>query len=155
MKSSKDIKIDYNVKGLKKLQQALNNEYYVKLGIFGNKSSRSSKVTNASIGLVHEFGSITKNIPARSFLRMPLVEKSKEFMNFIKKQSDFIMNSLSKGELIGLLEKIGVKAEAIVQEAFESSGYGKWQPLKYREGTPLIDTGELRGSVTSKVEKNG
>jgi len=58
-----------------------------------------------------------------------------------------------------IFKQVGIKAEAIIQEAFASGGFGTWADLEEqtirRKGSSskLIDKGELRKSVSSEVEK--
>ena len=125
----------------------INDEKFVKVGILGNKNNRS-KGTNASIGAIMEFGSISKKISVRSFLRMPLHQKSKEILEMVKKTSKGL---IEKGNHTQIFVNLGLACESIIQQAFTTSGFGKWAPLKYRDGKPLIDTGQLRRSITSKV----
>ncbi len=129
------------------------------VGIFGNKTARNdTSKTNAEIGLTHEYGSISDNIPVRSFLRMPLSEKSKELVAFASSEKKKIEHQMSKGNIRNLFVLLGIKAEAIIQEAFETGGFGKWLPKKPREdgkNSPLIVEGELRRSISSKVGKHG
>jgi phage gpG-like protein len=152
-----DIKITQDFKLLNKLNKNLKDKYVAKIGILGKKSGRADKNTNALIGAVHEFGSVTKNIPRRSFLNDPLQTKSKEINATIAKSasSDLLQNN--GVELI--FRKAATKAEQIVQMAFATGGFGKWKPLKKettrRKGSSsiLIDSGQLRKSISSTVEK--
>jgi hypothetical protein len=55
---------------------------------------------------------------------------------------------------------MGHQAEAVIQDAFDSQGFGQWDKNISKvyitakgSDTPLIDTGFLRQSVTSKVSK--
>ena len=60
--------------------------------------------------------------------------------------------------------QIAIAALNRVQEAFTNDGYGKWKPTtgysrKRRYGDPdnptLVDTGQLRDSISFEVKKNG
>ncbi len=94
--SSVDLKYDFT--GLNNFVKAMDatGKYVVKVGIFGNKTAReiaaeksakggvrktikgsTGTLTNAEVGLIHELGSIERGIPRRSFLRMPLTQKSR------------------------------------------------------------------------------
>lgn len=64
--------------------------------------------------------------------------------------------------LTGVANAIGISAVERVMDAFETSGFGKWAPIseftkKNRQGDkdnpPLNDTGQLRNSISYKVEK--
>ena len=55
---------------------------------------------------------------------------------------------------------LGVAGVRLVNEAFETSGWGNWaenSPLTIAQkgsALPLINTGKLRQSITYEVEKN-
>ena len=130
-----------------------------KLGIFGDKNKRDDKTgkTNADIGAAHEFGVLTKKLPRRSFLLDPLTIKGKELTKKIGQIIDKYINE--ENGINKILELVGIYGESIVQEAFESGGFGAWQPIKEttanKKGSSqiLIDSSQLRRSVISKVEK--
>lgn len=152
MKMNLNIKTDFSK--LEKFKQQLENRQ-VDIGILGNNQVRgTSNLTNAIIGLEHEFGSITKKIPSRSFLRMPLFDKLN--MDLIK--SSNITKYIMEGKLEIFLKMLGVLGENIVQTAFETSGFGKWKPLsiitilKKKSSKILIDTAQLRKSITSRIK---
>lgn len=145
----------------------LDEGYVLNVGIMGSKATKihgGSKSTNAEIGAIHEFGSISRNIPARSFLRMPLQTKIPQL---IRSKSTSFIKFLLNGHFLQWLQMFGVEAENIVQEAFETSGFGTWKKLKPstikhrrksliegEQALPLIDTGELRRSITSEVRRD-
>lgn len=119
------------------------------------KPGEDSDLNNATVGLKQEFGSIMERIPARSFIRMPL---QTHFSDNLQKIEPQFWNALfaEKGAEHAM-RVIGVKGENTVQEAFATSGWGKWAPnspltieLK-GSSKPLIDTGQLRRSISSEV----
>jgi phage gpG-like protein len=162
---------------LKKLNQfvkelsATCRDYEVRIGIFGNKAQRKKgEVTNPELGAIHEFG--LGRVPKRSFLRMPLELKSDAIMAQVKSSDNW--KNLEHGKPLPVLRDLGHACEAIIETAFDTRGYGTWQPdltatvdAKTRRlspaqrkkvggysNSPLIDTGQLRRSVTSMVVKN-
>lgn len=157
MASSRIIKSDFS--GLNELVKNFSDGSIVKVGVLGKKAGRSSKggMTNADIGVIHEFGSVTKNIPARSFLRAPIFAKGKEIAAQMKKEAAGVLAKAGGMQL--LLSRIGVACEAAIQQAFATRGFGKWKPIKKqtakRKGSDaiLIQTGQLRRAIDSKVEK--
>ncbi len=146
----------------------------VKVGVLGNKAERQDedwnkeKINNPTLGAIHEFGSKTRNIPARSWLRMPLTL-------FLPKRVDQIGRHVWRALILrrGLkeaLKDLGVLAESVIQEAFATGGFGQWAPLSARYArwkmaftrrksgkigpvriAILILSGQLRKSVTSRV----
>jgi hypothetical protein len=155
--SSIEIKIDTDK--LEEVHAALLAKYVTRVGILGKKGERKEGVaSNAAIGLVHEKGSLTRKIPRRSFLEMPLVLKSEGLLAC----RDLIWQAFLKGEnsavrLKAAYRDLGHVAERIVQAAFMTRGFGKWAPnsaatiARKRSSAPLIDTGQLRRSITSDV----
>jgi hypothetical protein len=152
------VKVTSNLEGLEKLRENMKTKLVAKLGIFADDNARSDGVlTNAEIGARHEFGVISEGLPRRSFLRDPIELKRKELL---KKADRIIKANIDKenGDE-KIFELIGIVGEAIVQEAFESGGYGTWQSLSQttvdKKGSSqiLIDTSQLRRAVISKVDK--
>lgn len=150
--------VGYLTKGLPK----------VKVGIIGSKAQvkraadSGSVITNAKIGFIHEFGRLQgePRIPARSFLRMPLELYLDDFLKKNKHLTrEAFEKSIKSGKADLLAKKLGIIAEQCIQVAFETEGFGNWEANKpstvARKGSdkPLIDTGELRRSISSEVMK--
>lgn len=128
----------------------------VKVGVLGRKTNRKQDgaITNAELGAIQEFGSYSNNIPARSWLRMPI---HKESETIARDAGRGAKDMVKQGNMVGVLKRLGIACEAAIQRAFASQGYGSWRPNKpatiRRKGSasPLIDKGELRRSVSSTV----
>lgn len=125
----KQTKVNANIDELNKLMRFLKDDYKVRVGIIGNKGSAQhdgkSKLTNAQIGAFHEFG--TEKMPQRSFLMMPLQEKlSKE----IPKMKKYIFKQFfEKRAPKQFYQDLGAKALDIIEQAFNTNGFGQWKPL--------------------------
>lgn len=147
-------KVEINFSGLEALRKSLPKDRVVRVGILGDSTFSNDSITNAELGVIHEFGTITnENIPPRSFLKMPLSRPElKAFVGGVK-----IKKLVEAGEFEKALELIGLKAEEIIDGAFRSRGYGTWAAntpetiARKGSSSPLIDTGELRRSITSEV----
>ena len=171
-KSGNYMQVKINTDALEDLQSAVVARFITRVGIIGSKQDRSYKkvltasgkkrmsalvmkpedMTNAEIGLIHEKGSLTLGIPRRSFLEMPLVLKSEGLMAIRNKiWSAFIAGEETKARLRSAYVELGHMAERIVQAAFESRGFGHWQINEKTGRGTLIDTGQLRRSITSDV----
>lgn len=149
------VKIDMS--GFKPIRKAWEDRFKTRVGILGGKASESHKgteLTNADIGAIHEFGSLSDNIPPRSFLRLPLEAKIGEWIN--KNRSRY-MELMEQGNVRKFYVGMGFAAKRIINKAFVTSGFGQWAQNKpetvKRKGSskPLIDTGQLRASITSRV----
>ena len=133
----------------------MKKNYAARVGILGDKNKRDdTTLTNAEIGAVHEFGSLSRNIPKRSFIRMPLEVK---LPDWIKRHGDDYFYFAERGALEVFYEGLGLDAEVMIAEAFETGGFGTWKPdspqtIK-RKGSDwiLVDKSELRNSISSEV----
>jgi len=161
------------------IERQLAKKHFVQVGVLGNTSyNRKETVdvknpklgqakhkkgknyasdTNAEIGFLHEFGSRSRNIPARSWLRAPLFQSlQKEAVKYSK----VFFNHLTNEKFVLAYKKLAILAENVIQRAFAThgpEGKGKWAPnapltiAKKGSSAPLIDTAQLRKAVTSKV----
>lgn len=140
----------------------------VKVGIIGGKAQvkraagKGEFLTNAQIGFIQEFGRLqgTPKIPARSFLITPLRLYLDEFVKANKKiTKEAFEKAVRSGNADKFAKRIGLIAEQVIQVGFETQGFGNWAPnapaTVARKGSdsPLIDTGELRRSISSEVIK--
>jgi len=174
---AKQTEIKFNLDGLEELKKGIGSSYFTKVGILAGAGQHSqyedrkigkktykvktgpSTISMVELGLVHEFGSVTNNIPPRSFLRLPLETKRRDFIKAL--QGSMVSVALEKGQYRKIFAIMGLKAEEIIQDAFSSGGFGLWPVLKAgtirakRSSKILIDTGELRKSITSQVVRNG
>lgn len=148
------VKLDMS--GWKGLEKTLKGKYITRVGILGEKAQRQngdSKKNNAEIGEIHELG-LCAGIPKRSFLKMPLEEK---LFDKISSEKENYYNALKSGKMVKWFQAVGIWCEEIIDQAFETGGFGSWaanSPVTIkRKGSskPLIDFGELRRSITSEV----
>lgn len=111
-------------------------------------------------------------IPARSWLQKPF-QRSADFRKKVRKNAKlakedielakmFIAEYGESGILKDLAYAVAQGALELIDEGFESSGFGEWQPnspLTIREkgsAMPLIDKGShggLRGKITYDIEE--
>lgn len=146
---------------LEKLVENLGKKYYVDIGILGESNqSVEGGYTLAGIGAVHEFGTDRAGrgnktvIPERSFIRMPLETGQDEIEAAVEPKLKKLM---ADGDIEGIFKLIGIAGEARIQEAFETAGFGTWDPNaestieRKKSDSPLIDQGDLRQAITSKV----
>jgi phage gpG-like protein len=149
-------KIDGDFSVLEKLIKELHSNVHVKIGILG-AASYDNGATIAGIGAVHEFGSLSENIPKWSFLKMPLEKNQVEIANMIKPKMQTL---IEKQDVKGIFKILGIAGESMIQKAFDTGGFGTWTDItaetKIKKGSSsiLIDAGVLRKSITSKVGIN-
>lgn len=150
-------KTELKIEGLQKLLKALKGEIPgVRVGILGKHNHRSGKgnETNATIGAKHEYGA--DGMPQRSFLRIPIAEHLQAYLDKSNAfKPDILKRVVKEGNIIPWLEKIGITAEAVVSDAFDTGGFGKWTPsnMKYKKvHQTLVETKQLRESISSEVK---
>lgn len=152
------------IRGLDKLIKALKTTPpTVKIGVLGNNSrhpthGEKSAPTNSLLAAVHEFGAPARNIPQRSFLRIPLSENlNKEIESSGLLDKDTLNAVIQNGSIVPWMKQVAVCAEAVVDDAFENQGPG-WAPWKspyyHNEGGLILtDSGQLRQSITTEVSE--
>lgn len=153
---SKD-SIDSVINALDTIRANVPKNMAARVGVLGSHSARNNgnDLTNPEIMLIQEFGSLEKNIPPRSALRMPLETHIGEIADFMAQPA--IVDMILGGEAEKAFKLTGIKAESIIQEAFATRGFGQWKPNspvtidKKGSSQPLIDTAQLRRAVSSEV----
>lgn len=158
---------------------------YLKVGVLGDYAGRTpdetgvrrkdSGLTNPEVGLWHEFGSVKRKLPERSFLRMPLMTKLPAELSNV----DWAALLIYGGGMFGVLDTIGNKCLQIITQAFATGGFGQWRAWSYRyaklrermaravrrggrrfvgpvqPGLILVLSGQLQRSVTYAVVRRG
>lgn len=163
-----DNTVQLNTKALDDLIRVFKGEMPVaRVGILGQGNARTMQVQNASgkfdtvtssnaeIGAAHEYG--TSKMPQRSFLRMPLMEKlNGEIEKSGGYKDETIKEVIRNRSIKPYMQKIAALAEAIVLDAFNTNGFGKWAPHKpgytNNTGQILVDTQQLHNSISSEVK---
>ncbi len=102
-----------------------------------------SSLTVAEIAIVHEFGSVIKGIPERSMLRATHDMKAKEWSIATNKLAGAIFDGKITVEVA--LDRLGLLMVRDVKRRISS---GIAPALKHRDGTALVDTGQMLNAVT-------
>lgn len=116
-------------------------------GIVGNRFMKKGKSNFAQTVTIPAH---TVTVPERSFIRSTMDARREEFVEFSR--------GLWSGVLVGkltlhkALDTMGEKIKGAIQERFRDND---WEPLKYRDGTPLVDKGQLVNSIRSVTEMGG
>lgn len=173
-------KVDF--RRLSKLIEEWDDKYSIKVGIIGEQAYQThehTNLSNADLGAIHEFNVLHR----RSFLADSLLtnEGKRAIIKAVVKNNEAVAELMKKPtgdeydttyreavkkvvnpEMVA--NQIAVAAYDRVIEAFETEGFGKWektteQSRKRRYGDPanptLVDTGQLRDSISFEVKKNG
>jgi hypothetical protein len=158
MKKISTVKL--NMSGFRKFADELKG-WQARVGVLKTSPARESdegEISNYDIAIISEFGSETRNIPARSWANMPITTHKDDIMKFSGKQAAL----LTEGRVELFFKKLGAEGVRIVQEAFATRGFGRWAPntqstidAKGGKDSPLIDTGDFRESITFDTVRNG
>ena len=138
----------------KNLQQF--KDSVVKAGILAKDGSNnhSEGITVFQIGMIHEFGAPEKNIPRRSFIRVPIENNIKEITKLIENNHKLVSENSMSAKVA--LDRIGLKAQNPIKKSFRDIDWkANSRATVKRKGSsrPLIDTGQLVGSISYIVEK--
>ena len=132
---------------LEKLNKSLRGNNAVRVGLPKGSNAYPDGTSVIMVGAVHEFGSPSRGVPQRSYLRSTLNTKRPNYKEMFKKLGrQIVQGTLSKKKALGLL---GLQLQTDVREKITDIDTPE---LKHREGNPLIDTGHLRDSITYEVE---
>lgn len=146
---------DFDGKFLDRLKRALTGkrERIVNVG-FPAKAKEPDGSSTALIAAVHEFGAPDKGIPERSFMRTSLEQNRNKRKTLNEQNLKKVLNGgMSVDAALG---QLGLMASSDIKEQIKN---GSFTPLKAatikRKGSskPLIDTGQMRQSVTYELEK--
>lgn len=146
---------DFDFSGLEDLAKFLKeNQKSIKVGIIGNSSAREGGLTNAEIGLYHEFG--TEKLRMRSFLRYPLANELPKKIEILGVfESDEFEQALKGEGTSKFIKKLAGLAESTVLEAFDTGGFGMWEEsnMENKENhQTLVESKQLRDSITSEIK---
>ena len=142
------------ITGLQEVQRALKKEidklrtpYYAQVGIHESAGIEpDSGLTVATLGAIQHFGNA--DIPARPWLDKGAETGTKEYLETIQ---EGIADGLDSKRIMA---RVGVEAEGAVRQYITDLDSPPNDPATIRRkgsSNPLIDTGNMRASVTSSV----
>lgn len=111
-------------------------------------------INMASLALIHERGSAANNIPARPFMKQTRQRAEGRFARLLRRLYKQVVDG--KVRPFDGLSKLGMAYEGEMKNIFTTGSFTPNKPATIkRKGSsrPLIDTGHLRQSITSKVVK--
>jgi phage gpG-like protein len=151
-------------KGFKRIRAMMRGKTVVEIGIRGDSAPRDSgEIDNVGLGTIHEFGATIRRskadgstyliaIPARSFLRDTLDTNKDAYIQVIARlKKRLVPITINPPQALNLL---GLRVQGDIKRRI---GRGIDPPNTEetiaRKGstTPLIDTGNLRQSITYQV----
>ena len=130
---------------------------FVKVGWPGeNTKIHTGGINMAGLAMIHEFGSPKRGIPARPVLK----QTAQATLPKQKKLCATLLNQIEGGRLTPhqALARLGEWYVGSIKTTFTTGNFRPLAPatiLRKHSSRPLIDTGQLRGSVTARVVLNG
>lgn len=136
---------------IRKALESFATDKVVTVGIHEDAGAHSDAgMSNAELGAILHFGTNNGNIPPRPWLDAGVASGNVEY-------ADIIQSGVESGEsLEQVLNTVGVVAVGKVQVYMTElkTPPNALSTIKMKgSANPLIDTGDLRGSVTYKVQK--
>jgi len=135
-----------------RLVKAIRPSHVLKVGIFGDRAAtehESEGITLGELADIHENG---RGVPRRSFLGDYVLENSDRIGKMIKVSAEQVFKGKATQEQT--LRMLGVQMVGEIQQRIASgiSPELSDETIK-RKGSskPLIDTGQLRGAISSDV----
>lgn len=145
----------YDRASLDNLQKFIEANHYVKIGVLASSPKRppdpdtGKSIDAVKLAAVHEFGSPSRKIPERSFLRKTMAMRKKDFNDFFDMGKDKIMRKIMMGEGDAFLFRVGEKWVNYVKETFAAQGPG-WAPLSPRRIAERSVTGRAKGNTAKE-----
>lgn len=147
------------------LNKMMENKVYV--GIADDTTEREADdtgITNAELLFIHTNGSPVNNIPPRPVIEPAIYNDKDRLADMMKKAAQLFMEGRDE-EAIKQLQRVGMRGQNVSRKWFVDEK-NDWPPnapavreAKIRKGStdpkPLIDTGELRKSITYFVKTKG
>lgn len=155
-----NILFNINFDAIANIQKFISENAKIKIGVLANEQRDDSHFGSVELACVHEFGSIIRGIPQRSFLRQTMINRKDDFKAEIDANKDTIGKRIAAGNGDKVLEKMGATWVRYVMETFDNEGPG-WLGLKKstvdrrikKSDKILQDTGEMKKSITYMVAK--
>lgn len=161
--------------GWKQIQariKAMGTNPHVVVGVRGESALASKKTHDDKTGplrlvdvaTIHEYGSESRNIPERSFLRATMKQNLNLYRRMTVKLWNQLLDPKKAMPVTKILAILGEKIKLDVQERIRNGIAPPWSERtlaeRYRRSggivavTPLIDTGQLVGSISYEVRED-
>ncbi len=146
-------------KAMRKLEKTV-----VEVGVPEEKTERKNEaerkeaeMNNATLAYIHEHGSPDANIPARPFLTPGIKKAQPQIVKFLKEAGQAALAGKESG-VTTAYNKAGLTAQNSVRAVFTDNDWPQVSDARQKEKgegktNPLIETGQLRKSITYVVGK--
>ena len=149
------IRKEYNggLKGfLERFREIGKPKVYIGVPSSKNHIHKDSRINMATLLAIHVLGAPTRGIPQRDPLRPPLIANAQRYSDLL---AIGLKNALSDGTDPKLIyEKIGIVATNDVKDYFITGNFKALSEKTIKakgSSKPLLDTGELRNSISYEV----
>lgn len=125
----------------------------LEVGLPAGKSHSGTDLDMAELGAVHEFGSISRNIPARPFIRPSITENREKYIKLMRQQASKLI--FRRVTLKNALSIVGEVAKSDIQKYMLTASFTPLSPetIKRKGSTrPLIDSAQMRNAITYEVK---
>ena len=130
----KKSEVRFNLDGLEEMKRQIGGTYRARVGIIGSKAAKlehGQKLNNATLGLIQMFGSLTRKIPARDFLLMPIIRNRRELLQQLGKGK--MRAAFQSGNYRQMFALLGAAAEGFdVQRRAEEIPVAEYVALAQR-----------------------
>lgn len=144
---------------MEKIYKLLDGQQAV-VGVQGAAARATKPGTSTSalkVASVHEFGSLDGSIPERSYLRSTVKEQRKKHRAMIDRAVLRAIKARRAPDLrkVGLaaVNDVKMKIRSFIAPVLKESTIRRKTKQGKRKETPLINTGQLINSITSKIEQ--
>lgn len=124
---------------------------HVEVGIRGEEDPRrAGQLGNVELGAIHEFG--LGHVPERSFIRDPIDNNLAKYRKLTRVLGRSVYTL--KTTLIQALNVLGLRVQADMRKAINNGlepGLADVTIARKGSSKPLVDTGQLKASITYKV----
>lgn len=142
--------LKFDKKQLDNIQKFIDANHSVKIGVLATTEERTDTEFGAiALAAVHEFGSPSRGIPERSFLRKTMANRKDDFKAAFEATKDIQLQKIASGHGDVFLNEVGMKWVGYVQETFTAQGPG-WQPLSKRRIAQRSRTGRAKGNTAKE-----
>lgn len=142
--------LKFDKKQLDNIKEFIDANHSVKIGVLATTKERTDTEFGAiALAAVHEFGSASRGIPERSFLRKTMANRKEDFKAACEAARDLNLEKIAAGKGDVFLNEVGMKWVGYVQETFVAQGPG-WQPLSKRRIAQRSRTGRAKGNTAKE-----
>ena len=125
----------------------------VEVGLPSGGQHSDTSLSMHELGMVHEYGSPTRNIPARPFIAPPIKDNVEKYKSMMRDQALKLI--FRRTTLHNALSLVGEAGKADIQKYMLSANFAPLSAATIeRKGSskPLIDTGQMRNAITYEVK---